>query len=105
MKASLKRYNSTGAGLSNRKRVLQGLCPQDSMARQERREITNCAAPKEGLKVSPISRLHSAALALREMDIDVVLSCLNKVNDLTALLPFSESDIRKTLTWAKAART
>ena len=102
MPPSLKRQHSTGAGLSNHERKHQSPYPPGSTADEEQRK--NPVMIGEGWNNPRVSKLHSAAFALRNIDIEVLLSCLNNLDHLGVLLDFPVSEIQGALALAKATR-
>src|SRR5256885_1063694 len=104
MQASLKRQHSTGNGPSNRKRALQDPCLPDLVPSEQHLDPTHANVPTKDQNMSHFLRLPSAALALCDLDIEVVMFCLSRIKHLNALLDFSDSDIRNSLASAKIAR-
>jgi hypothetical protein len=92
--ASLKRPHSTGATPFTRKRTIQPLHHRKPGADEEGANLTRPNFPRDGGSIPHISRPCVAALALRDIEIEVIFSCLKKIEHLSALRGFRECDIR-----------
>ena len=103
MHAPLKRQYSTGTAPSHRKRTLQHPQLRETVAKEQDVDPTKTIGSEEGKITSHASKLQSAALALCDMDIEVVLSCLKRFDHLSVLLGVPDSDIRECLASAKFA--